>query len=245
MTGAGDLEAAHETVEVEDRRLRRRARLPHRGHLLVCGLRRGVQLVAARGPAKSLGEQRDPGRDVVLGPVLEADHLEAGVLQRRDDAASLVAPLDDEVGLQGEHGLDVRGERVVGDVVADLLRRGEDRPQDPVADRDPRRVLHADEVLGALVHRDEDRRRRLRMVTIRRAGRSSVTTLPRWSLRLIGPVDSGATGARRGIGRVTDRRRATSGRAAGQQHRAGRDGAAEDGSAGQVAGPRGPAARHG
>ena len=129
--------------------------------------------------------------------------------------------------------------------MADLLRGGEDRPQDPVADRDPRRVLHADEVLGALVHRDEDRRRRLRDGDDPAGGPLQRDDAAALVAEAIGPA-MGAAGARRWHRRGPRPRRPTGpGPAAGEQHRTGREGAAEDGSRAQVAGPRGPAARHG
>ena len=95
-------------------------------------------------------------------PYLRPSDLEPGVLQRRDDPGPLVAPLDDEVRLEGQDRLDVGGERVVGDVMTNRQGGREDRPEDPVAHSDPRGVLHPDEMVGALVDGDEDRRGRLR-----------------------------------------------------------------------------------
>ena len=107
-------------------------------------------------PAEDGREEPDPGVEVLLPPVAQAGHGETGVLEGSEEAGTLVAPLGHQVRVQREHPLHVGHEVGGGDVVLDLEHLGEELPEDAVAHRGPRGLVHSHEMGRPLVDGDDE-----------------------------------------------------------------------------------------
>ena len=145
-----------EAQQIQHRRLRSGTPERHLGNVVAVILEAGGHRLASGGLGQHLREHGQPGLEVLERAVLDPQHRQVGVLQGLDDLITLARPLHHDVRIQLEDALDVGREGLAGDVVLDVEHAREVGGQHAVARGGPGEVVHPDQVLDALVHRDDD-----------------------------------------------------------------------------------------